>query len=212
MVGAAALGIRNLMMLGGDDPKAGDQPDAKAVFDLDAIKLAETARRMRDEHALPTGRAIAGNLDFLIGGADAPIDPPDGWKPDRLAAKHTAGMGFVQTQFCMDATLLRRYIARLSDAGLVPSLHYIVGIAPLASAKSARWMREKLFGTIIPDDIVARMDAAKDPVAEGIAICTDLIAEFSTIKGVSGVHIMAPRNEATIAVVIKDAKAKLGRS
>ena len=212
MVGAAALGIRNLMMLGGDDPKAGDQPDAKPVFDLDAIKLAETAKRMRDDGTLPTGRAIAGKLDFLIGGADAPIDPKDDWRPDRLAAKHKAGMDFVQTQFCMDAKILRRYIARLSDAGLVPSLHYIVGIAPLASAKSARWMREKLFGTIIPDDIVARMDAAKDPVAEGIAICTDLIAEFSTIKGVSGVHIMAPRNEAAIAVVIKDARAKLGRS
>lgn len=212
LIGAAALGIHNLLMLGGDDPKAGDQPDAKPVFDLDAIRLAETAKRMRDEGTLPTGRAIAGKCDFLIGGADAPIDPPDGWRPDRLAAKHRAGMDFFQTQFCMDAGVLRRYMARLADAGLVPSARYLVGIAPLASAKSARWMREKLFGTVIPDSVVARMDAAKDPVAEGIAICVELIAEFSAIKGICGVHIMAPRNEAAVPRVIKEARAKLGRA
>jgi methylenetetrahydrofolate reductase (NADPH) len=212
LVGAAALGIRNLLFLGGDDPKAGDQPDAKPVFDLDAAGLAQTARRMRDEGTLPNGRAIAGKCDFLIGGVDAPIDPPAGWRPDRLAVKHAAGMGFVQTQFCMDASLLRRYIARLADAGLVPSMHYIVGIAPLASAKSARWMREKLFGTIIPDTIVARMEGAKDPVAEGIRICVELIAEFSTLKGISGVHVMTPRNQAAIPVLIREAKAELGRA
>jgi methylenetetrahydrofolate reductase (NADPH) len=211
LVGAAALGIRNLLFLGGDDPKAGDQPDAKPVFDLDAIGLAETARRMRDEGTLPTGRAIAGKCDFLIGGVDAPIDPPASWRPDRLAAKHEAGMGFVQTQFCMDGSLLRRYMARLADAGLVPSLHYIVGIAPLPSAKSARWMREKLFGTIIPDAIVARMEGAKDPVAEGSRICLELIAEFSTIEGISGVHIMTPRNQEAIPDLIRDAKAELRR-
>jgi len=212
LVGAAALGIRNLLFLGGDDPKAGDQPDAKPVFDLDAVGLAETARRMRDQGTLPTGRAIAGKCDFLIGGVDAPIDSPAGWRPDRLAVKHKAGVEFVQTQFCMDASLLRRYIARLADAGLVPSMHYIVGIAPLASSKSARWMREKLFGTIIPDAIVARMEGAKDPVAEGIRICVELIAEFSTIKGISGVHVMSPRNQAAIPVLIRDAKAQLGRA
>ena len=212
MIGAAALGIRNLLMLGGDDPRAGDQPEAKPVFDLDAVALASTARQMRDEATLPNGRAIAGKCDFLIGGVDAPIDPPHAWRPVRLAAKHKAGVEFVQTQFCMDAALLRRYIARLADSGLVPSMRYIVGIAPLASAKSARWMREKLFGTIIPDSIVARLEGAKDPIAEGIGICVELIAEFSAIAGVRGVHIMTPRNEAAIPLVIAEAKARVGRA
>lgn len=211
LIGAAALGISNLLILGGDDPKSGDQPDAKAVFDLDAIKLSDTARRMRDERQLPTGRGIAGHANFLIGGADAPIDPPAGWKPDRLAAKHRAGVDFVQTQFCMDVMLLKRYMARLEDAGLVPGLRYLIGVAPLRSAKSARWMREKLFGTIIPDAIVARLDGASDPVAEGITICAELIAELSTIRGIAGVHVMAPRNEHAVPEVIARAGKMLKR-
>jgi methylenetetrahydrofolate reductase (NADPH) len=212
LVGAAALGIYNLLILGGDNPAAGDQPDAKPVFDLDAIALADTARRMRDEHQLPNGRAIAGRCDFLIGGADAPFAFPDGWKPDRIAAKHKAGVTFVQTQFSMDAALLRRYIARLEDDGLVPGLRYLIGIAPLRSAKSARWMREKLFGTVIPDAMIARLDQARDPEAEGIAICVELIAELAGIRGIAGVHIMAPRNEDAIPEVIKAARTHLKRA
>jgi methylenetetrahydrofolate reductase (NADPH) len=212
LLGAAALGIRNLLILGGDDPKAGDQPDAKPVFDLDSIGLADTARRMRDEKQLPNGRAIAGSCDFLIGGADTPFEIPDNWKPDRIAAKHKSGVTFVQTQFSMDAGLVRRYIARLEEAGLVPSMRFLIGVAPLRSAKSARWMREKLFGTVIPDSMIARLDQAKDPEAEGVRICTDLIAELATIRGVAGVHVMAPRNEDAIPQVISAAKKAVGRS
>jgi methylenetetrahydrofolate reductase (NADPH) len=161
---------------------------------------------------LPNGRAIAGQCDFFIGGADTPFEVPADWRPDRLAAKHKAGIAFVQTQFCMDAALLRRYIARLEEEGLVPSMRYLVGVAPLRSAKSARWMREKLFGTVIPDEIVARLDRAKDPVAEGMKICIDLIAEFSTIRGVAGAHVMAPRNEDSVPEVIAAARKLVGRA
>lgn len=211
LLGAAALGIRNLLILGGDDPKAGDQPDAKPVFDLDSISLADTARRMRDEHTLPNGRAIAGACDFLIGGADAPVEISAGWKPDRIAAKHGSGVRFVQTQFSMDAGLVQRYVGRLAQEGLVPEMRYLIGVAPLRSAKSARWMREKLYGTVIPDSIVARLDQAKDPAAEGIAICTELIAELSTVRGVAGVHVMAPRNEDAVPEVIAAARKLVRR-
>ena len=102
-MGAAALGIRNLLLLGGDDPKAGDQPETKPVFDLDSKTLIETARRLRDEAVLPTGRTVAGKAAFFLGAADLPIDPPAGWEPSALAAKAKAGAQFVQTQFCMDA-------------------------------------------------------------------------------------------------------------
>jgi methylenetetrahydrofolate reductase (NADPH) len=202
LLGAATLGIRNILALAGDDPKAGDQPDAKPVYDLSSRDLIATAALMRDTGALPSGRAIAGAVPLFIGAADAPIDPPSGWQPTGLAAKRAAGAQFAQTQFCMDAGVLRRYMAQLADAGVVPGIAMLIGIAPLASAGSARWMRQHLFGTIIADDIVTRMDQALDPRAEGIRIAIELIAELRTIPGVAGVHIMAPRNAAVIPEVI----------
>ena len=202
LMGAAALGIRNLLLLRGDDPTAGDQPDAKPVFDLDSRGLTETARSIRDDGRLPHGAAVAGRAAFFIGGADAPIDPPPGWRPDALAAKVAAGTAFVQTQFCMDTGIVRRYAARLAEAGLADRVFVIIGVNPLRSARSAAWMRHHLFGTIIPDAMVARMEAAADPAAEGRRICVEVIEELATIPGVAGAHIMAPGNAAAIPEVI----------
>jgi methylenetetrahydrofolate reductase (NADPH) len=211
LIAAAAAGVRNLLVLRGDDPSAGDQPDAKAVFDLDARQLLDTARRLRDSNELPSGRKVAGRAEFFLGGADNPIDPPAGWEPKGLAAKIDAGAQFVQTQFCMDAQVVRRYLARLAEHGIADKLSILIGVAPLRSAKSALWMKEKLFGTIIPDVIVARMEAASDPIAEGRAICVDLIAELCGIPGIAGVHIMAPNNDAAVAEVIREARAGVKR-
>jgi methylenetetrahydrofolate reductase (NADPH) len=182
------------------------------VFDIDSKTLIDTARRLRDEGKLPTGREVAGKAPFFLGAADMPIDPPAGWQPNGLAAKVVAGAQFVQTQFCMDATLLRRYIGALADAGLTQKLAILVGINPLRSAKSAQWMKSHLFGTIIPDEFIARMDKAADPVREGIRICVDLIAELATIPGVAGVHIMAPGNDAAIPEVIAEAKSRVHKA
>jgi methylenetetrahydrofolate reductase (NADPH) len=203
LLGAAALGIRNLLLLTGDDPKAGDQPETKPVFDIDSKTLIETARRLRDDGALPTGRKVGGKAAFLLGAADVPIDPPAGWQPNALVAKAKSGAQFVQTQFCMDVAIVRRYVGVLEAAGLTRELAILVGINPLRSGKSAAWMKHHLFGTIIPDALIARMEAAADPAREGIAICAELIAEFSTIPGVAGVHIMAPGNDAAIPEVIR---------
>lgn len=202
LLGAAAVGIRNLLLLGGDDPKAGDQPETKPVFDLDSRRLIETARLMRDRQELPTGRKIAGKPEFFIGAADMPIDPPPGWRPDALRAKIAAGAEFVQTQFCMDANVVRRYAARLKDEGITERLFLLIGIAPLRSARSARWMCNHLFGTIIPEAIITRLEQAADPAAEGRRICVELMQELSEIPGVAGVHIMAPGNDAAIPDVI----------
>jgi methylenetetrahydrofolate reductase (NADH) len=212
LMGAAALGVRNLLILTGDDPKAGDQPDTKPVFDVDSRTLIETARRLRDDGKLPTGREVAGKAPFFLGAADMPIDPPAGWQPKALAAKVAAGAQFVQTQFCMDAALLRRYVAVLAEAGLTSKLGLLIGINPLRSAKSAHWMKNHLFGTIIPDDLIARMEKAADPVREGIRICVDLIAELATIPGIAGVHIMAPGNDAAIPEVIAEAKSRVQKA
>jgi methylenetetrahydrofolate reductase (NADPH) len=212
LMGAAALGVRNLLLLGGDKPSAGDQPEAAAVFDLDARSLTQTARLMRERAELPTGVRVGGKAPFFLGAADAPIDPPAGWQPDALKAKIAAGAQFVQTQFCMDAGIVRRYTARLAEAGLTDQCFLLIGVNPLRSAKSAQWMRNHLFGTIIPDAFVARLETAKDPTAEGRMICLDLIEELSTIPGVSGVHVMAPGNDAAVPEVIEAARKRIARA
>jgi methylenetetrahydrofolate reductase (NADPH) len=211
LMGAAALGIRNLLLLTGDDPKAGDQPDTKPVFDIDSRTLIDTARRLSDDGTLPTGRKVGGHADFFIGAADMPIDPPDGWQPNTLLAKIKFGAQFAQTQFCMDAAIVRRYVGVLEKAGITRSLSLLVGVNPLRSAKSAQWMKRHLYGTIIPDAFIARLEEAADPAREGRRICVELIEELTSIRGVAGVHVMAPGNDGAIAEVISEARARIGK-
>jgi methylenetetrahydrofolate reductase (NADPH) len=202
LLSAAALGVRNLLLLRGDDPSAGDQPDAKPVFDLDTVGLLRTAAGMRDRGELPSGRKLTGRPAFVLGVADSPIDPPDGWVPHALKAKVEAGAQFVQTQFCMDAAIVRRYLRRLDEHGLLAPLAILIGVAPLKSARSARWMRKHLPGTIIPDAMIARLEGAANPAAEGRRLCVELLHELAAIPGVAGAHVMAPGNPDAIPAVL----------
>jgi len=212
LMGAAALGVHNLLLLTGDDPKAGDQPDTKPVFDIDSKTLIETARRLRDEGTLPTGRKVAGKAAFFIGAADMPIDPPAGWQPTGLLGKVKSGAQFAQTQFCMDAEIVRRYVGALEQAGITKQLAILIGVNPLRSAKSAAWMKSHLYGTIIPDAFIERLEKSTAPEREGVRICVELIEELSTIPGVAGVHIMAPGNDAAIAEVIAAVTARVPKA
>ena len=202
LLGAAALGIHNILVLAGDDPKVGDQPDAKAVYDVDSRGLIAMARDMRERRTLPSGTAIDGSLDLFIGAADVPVDPPPDWNPKGLFAKAQAGADFVQTQFCMDIGVVRRYAARLRELGF--RLPVLIGIAPIPSARSARWMREKLFGTTVPDAIIQRLEKAADPQAEGRKICVELLQQLAEVPGVAGAHVMAPMNFAEIPAAIQE--------
>jgi methylenetetrahydrofolate reductase (NADPH) len=202
LLGAVALGIRNVLVLRGDDPGAGDQPDTKPVFDLDATGLLAMADRMRSGQRLPSGQAIKGPVRLLLGAADTPIDPPPGWGAERLAAKAAAGAAFIQTQFCMDTAVVRRYAARLLELGLAQRLPILIGVAPIPSARSARWMREKLYGTLIPDDIVARLERSPDPKREGQRICVEIMRELAEIPGIAGAHVMAPQSHRAIGEVL----------
>lgn len=211
LMSAAAWGVTNILALRGDDPGAGDQPDAKPVFDLDARQLLETARKLRDDGELPTGQKVAGRAPFFLGVADSPIDPKPGWAPKALEGKIAAGAQFAQTQFCMDTGTVRRYTERLAEHGIDKKLALLIGVAPLRSAKSARWMKDRLFGAIIPDAVIARMEKASDPIGEGVRICVDLIEELSESPGVAGAHIMAPNNDAVLPRVIEQARARISR-
>ena len=211
LIAAAASGVRNLLMLRGDDPSVGDQPETKPVFDLDARQLLDSARRLRDAGELPTGRKVAGKCDFFLGAADNPVDPPLGWQPQGLKAKIAAGAQFVQTQFCMDASVVRRYVERLAASGLAPLPYMLIGVAPLRSAKSTRWMREKLHGTIIPDAHIDRLEAAQDAAEEGRKICLEVIAALAEIPQVAGCHIMAPGHDSAVPDVIAAARRNVAR-
>ena len=211
LLGAAALGVPNILCLYGDDPSAGDQPDAKGVYDLDTRDLLSTARCM-NQGAFPGGRAISPAPGLFIGAADAPRPLDENWKPDGIVAKIDAGANFFQTQYCFDMAVLRRYMARLVDEGITERAYYLIGIGPLTSAKSARWMNDKLFGVHVPESLIARLDGAEDQRAEGRAICAELLAELRDIDGVSGAHLMAPAGEASIARVIEDSGVLVARS
>jgi len=204
LLGAVALGIRNILVLHGDDPKVGDQPEAKAVYDVDSRGLLRMASAMRRDGTLPTGTAIHGKLPLVLGAADMPIDPPAGWEPKGLAAKLEAGADFAQTQFCMDVGVVRRYAARLLEHGIAQRLPILIGVSPIPSARSARWMKEKLFGTIIPDEYVQRLEGAADPKREGAKICVEVLQQLAETPGIAGAHVMAPQNFAAIPGVIAE--------
>ena len=213
LIGAAALGIGNILVLHGDSPEGGDQPEAKPVYDLDSRGVMALVRQMRDQGTLPSGRKIEPAPDLLIGGADTPFDPPADWRPTGLQDKAAAGADFIQTQFCYDPAVAGRYFARLADQGLTERMAFIVGVGPLASARSARWMNDNLFGVTVPESVIARLERAADQAVEGRRICVELIQTYAQMPGIAGVHVMAPQQGAeAIAAVVTEAGVRRQRA
>ena len=202
ILGAAAMGVANLLCLTGDGVQAGDHPQAKPVFDLDCLSLMEIARQLRDEGRFESGRALTDRPKMFLGAAENPFAPPYDWRPLRLAKKIAAGAQFIQTQYCFDVPLLRQFMTRVDDLGLRDRVFILVGVGPLPSAKTAEWLRRHVAGVHIPDAVVERLAGAAKPKAEGRKLCIELIQEIREIKGVSGVHVMAYRQEEAVAEVI----------
>jgi methylenetetrahydrofolate reductase (NADPH) len=192
LIGASAQGVHNVLVLRGDDPSGGDQPDATPVFDLESAELMMLARDMRDSGTLPSGREIEPPPDLFIGGADVPRVPDESWTAEFLLKKIEAGAGFLQTQFCFDLDTASKYMARLEQEGISRRVGVLIGVGPIRSAKSARWMNDNLFGVHVPEQTIARLESADDQRAEGRAICVELIQGLKEIAGVAGVHVMAP--------------------
>ena len=209
LMGASALGINNVLTLAGDPVKNGDQPDAKAVFDVNSKKILSIMQSMNDLGETMSGRELQTKSNFFPGGAAIIHEPENNWDPVALKDKVAQGAKFIQTQFCYDVDLLRDYMKHIVDAGLSEKLFFIIGIGPLRSDKSAKWMRDKLFGTVIPESIVKRMEQAENQIQEGTAICAELINQFEEIDGVHGAHLMAPRNLSAIAPTVKKAGIKI---
>ena len=204
VLGASAMGVANILCLTGDGVQCGDHPEAKPVFDMDCMATLETIRAMRDESRFASGRKLDKAPDIFIGAAANPFAPPYDFRPLRLAKKIAAGAQFVQTQYCYDIDLLKNYMARVRDLGLHEKCFILVGVGPLASAKAARWIRSNVPGVHIPDAIVARLEGAQKQKEEGKRLCVDLIQEIREIEGVSGIHLMAYRQEESVAEIISE--------
>ena len=204
VLGAAAMGVGNILCLTGDGVQCGDQPGAKPVFDLDSTALLETIRTMRDKRQFLSGRKITVPPRVFIGAAANPFAPPHDYRPLHLAKKVAAGAQFIQTQYCYDVPLLRRFMDKVREHKLHEKVFILVGVGPLASARTAKWMREHVPGVHIPEAVIKRIEGAQNQKQEGERLCIELIQEISEIEGVAGIHVMAYRQEEYVSEIITE--------
>ena len=203
LLGAAAMGVRNVLCLTGDGVQAGDQPEAKPVFDLDSMTLLRTASILRDKGEFLSGRKLEVPPRLFLGAAENPFAPPYDFRPHRLKKKVDAGADFIQTQYCYDVPRLREFMAKVRELGVDQKVFILVGVGPLRTAKAAEWMRTNVPGVSIPDEIIDRMK--RGGKGEGKRLCVEIIQQIREIQGVAGVHIMAYRQEELVPEIVEDA-------
>jgi len=196
LLGAQALGITSLLIQRGDKLPEGYRPKTKQVFDISSGNLMGAALRLNSG-----GKSAA----FHIGAAIMVFNPKFEWRAKSLVAKADAGARFLQTQMCFDMDLLRRYMARLVAIRLIHRVHVMVSVATLPSGETARWVRDNLRGSVMPDAVIRRLDRASDPEQEGIRLCAELLQEMQEIPGVGGVNVVTPGNVASIPAAIRAA-------
>ncbi|HET6316896.1 MAG TPA: methylenetetrahydrofolate reductase [Chloroflexota bacterium] len=193
LLGASALSIPNVLLLTGDHPRFGDQPDAKPVFDMDSIQLVWTAREMRDRHRLLSGQEMKQPPSYFIGAVENPFAPPLPWRAQRLGKKVAAGAQFIQTQFIFDVPIFTCFMERVRDLGLDRKCWILAGVGPVKSLRALEHMRNEVPGMYVPESVVQRLRGVPtDRIqAEGIALCAEIIQQVREIPGVAGVHVMA---------------------
>lgn len=207
ILGAAALGIRNILCLSGDHQSFGDHPGAKNVHDIDSIQLVDTVRTMRDEGRFLSGDEIKGRPELFIGCVENPFADPFDIRALRLAKKVKAGAGFVQTQCVFNVEKFSRWMEMVRDLGLHEKIYILAGITPMKSPGMARYMKNSVPGMDVPDVLVERMDCVpKDRYREeGIAICLETIERVRAMEGVAGIHIMAIEWEDIVPEIVRRA-------
>ncbi len=206
LMGAAALGVKNILCLTGDDVSQGDHPEAKSVFDLDAVSLLHVTRGMCDLGQYASGRALSVPPNFFIGATVNPFVPPHLDRLANLEKKIDAGARFIQTQFCFDTELFERFMTEVRARGLHHRAHFLVGVGTLGNARALAWMAQHVPGVSIPPSVIQRIAAASDQSAEGQRVCIETIERLRNIEGVAGVHVMGHKNEAVLADIIHQAR------
>ena len=210
LLGAAALGVKNLLCLTGDHQKFGNHPNSAGVFDMDSIQLLQMVRMMRDEKVFQCGEKIKGREpDFFLGAAANPFADPFEFRALRLAKKIAAGAQFIQTQLVYNVEKFAAWMKAVRDLGLHEKCYILAGVTPPKSIGMARYMKNNVPGMDVPDHVIARLkgakDAKKDVQEEGINICVDIINMVKEIEGVAGVHIMAIEWESAVPEIAKRA-------
>jgi methylenetetrahydrofolate reductase (NADPH) len=205
ILGAVALGIRNVLCLSGDHQKFGNHPTAKSVYDIDSIQLVSTLKTMRDEKKFLCGENISGDVQLFIGAVENPFADPFEYRVKRLAKKVKAGADFIQTQAIFDMAKFIRWMEMVRDEGLDKNVHILAGVIPIKSVGMARYMRDNVSGISVPDQIVTRMEEAKDVKEEGVKITLDIIEQLKEIDGIHGIHIMAVAWEDIVPNIVERA-------
>ena len=207
LLGAAALGVRNLVLMSGDDVTAGDHPEARRIYDIDSMQLIEVAAAMRDRGTYLSGRRLEQAPSFFIGAVENPFAPPLEFRPLRLQKKVRAGADFIQTQLVFDVDLFARFMAAVADLELIGKVFIIPSVGIPRSARGANFMREKVPGLHVPESLVSRLE--KTPPArqaeEGVKIAVELVNAVREIRGVSGVHLIGIKWEQGVVQVAEAA-------
>ena len=210
LLGAAALGAKNLLCLTGDHQKFGDHPMAKGVFDIDSVQLIQIVKTLRDEKKFQSGQELkTSEPRFFIGAAENPFADPFKFRAIRLAKKITAGADFIQTQIIYNVKKFKEWMKMVTDMGLHERAFILAGVAPLKSAGMAKHMKYNVPGMDVPDEVMNRMTAAsanKKGKEEGIKICLEVIEQVRAIKGVAGIHIMAVEWEEAVPEIVRQAR------
>ena len=210
ILGAAALGLNNLLCLSGDHQKFGDHPQAKNVFDLDSINLIAVVKKLRDERRMLGGQEIPAGEEprFFIGAAFNPFADPEDYRVLRAAKKVEAGVDYLQSQCIYDMPRFKKFMARAVDMGLTEKAYFMGGITPLKSLGMAKYMKNNVPGITLPDEIIERMKGVpKDKqVDEGMKIACEQIQQLKETPGVAGVHLMLIEWEHMVPRIVQEAK------
>ena len=207
LLGASALGIRNILVMTGDHPKFGDHPGAKPVFDLDSVQLLWALRNMRDQHVLLSGRKLDPAPDCFLGAVENPFAPPVEFRAERLGKKVAAGAQFVQTQFVFDVPAFARWMAQLRDLGLTEHCAILAGIGAVRSVRALDYMQSHVPGVEVPDHVFQRLRSVPPghQATEGIKLAAEIVQQVAEIAGVAGVHLLVPGNEQAVPEILQHA-------
>jgi len=206
ILGAAALGIQNLLCLSGDHQTFGNHPDAKNVYDVDSMQLIAMVKKMRDDKQFLCGDEIKEHEPKLFIGAVAnPFADPFEFRVMRLAKKIDAGADFIQTQCIFDMKKFAEWMKMVVDEGLHEKVYILAGLTPVRSHKALKYMKNNVAGMSIPDELITRVESAEDPKEEGVKICLEMIEQIRGIEGVSGIHLMPIGWESITPVILEQA-------
>ena len=205
ILGAHALGVRNVLCISGDHQRFGNHPDAKNVYDVDSTQQLMMFKRLRDEGTVWTGDALTVAPRLFLGAAANPFADPMELQVLRLAKKVDAGAQFVQTQAIFDLGRFEDWLQMVRAEGIDRRVHIIAGVLPLRSVKAARFMAGHVPGMLVPESVLERMEKAADPKEEGIRICLETLEEVRRMSGVHGVHLMPVAWETVLPRLVCDA-------